>query len=502
MLGRIARAWSAYWLAPGGRYATAAIRIAISLSLLWMLWRYATDWHHESSRYYKLGPWLLYPGRPGETLLAAITVVAWASTLAMLAGAWSRVAHVTSLVACTLIAAHGVSERATWSHIDVPPLLASLAFLGAPGGAALSIDAWRRRRRGEPIPAVRQTSARLVLVTVVSVFFIAGYWKLRADGGFGVGWATSDNLRHQILVRFDWIGIPRTPLADWIVAESWRYRTVATLNLISQITPIAAVFLHRHPRLRACFAVLFVLEVLGLALVMDLWDLHWIPLAAVFVDWDALVAWWRRRTGRPRLVEPEPLARSRGARAHLAFATAFLVVHALHLFWLNQRTRLFPLTSFPMFSEVRAKQPYSEHQSYEFLGGHIELIGARPMRADEISWVDSHSGYRWMFRDRDPARVRANLAAIYTELSKAWPDLGIQTVRLSLAVFQAPAYPAPAELVRTDLAIIGELDANGAFRTHLHDFAAPGLRLVTTPRVGEIERLALASPDGTRWLVR
>jgi hypothetical protein len=502
VLRRIARAWTGYWLAPGGRHATAAIRVAIAVSLLWMLWRYATDWQHESSRYNKLGPWLLYPGRPGESLLDAITIVAWASTLALLVGAWSRAAHAVSFVACTLIAAHGVSENVTWSHIDVPPLLASLAFLGAPGGAAFSIDAWRRRRRGEPPLATRQTSARLVLATVVSVFFIAGYWKLRADDGFGLGWAFSDNLRHQILVRFDWIGLPRTPLADWIIAESWRYRTVAALNLVSQILPIAAVFLHRHPRLRASLAVLFILEILGLALVMDLWDLHWLPLAAVFVDWDALVAWWRRRAHARVAAEPEPLARSPGARLHLAFVTLFVVVYGLHLFWLNQRTRLFPLTSFPMFSEVRAKQPYSEHQSYELLGGHIELVGARPMRPGEVSWVDSHGGYRWMFRTRDPVRLRAHLQAILAELSRAWPDLEIRTVRLSLAAFQAPAYPAPAALARTDVAILGELDADGTFRTHLGQVGAPGMRMIVTPPIGDRSFVALEAADGTRWLVR
>lgn len=502
MLSRIARAWSRYWLAPGGRYATAMIRIAIAASLLWMLYRYATAWHHESARYYALGPWRLYPGRPGDALLAGITIVAWASTLALLVGAWSRAAHAVSFVACTLIAAHGVSERATWSHIDVPPLLASLAFLGAQGGAALSVDAWWRRRRGLPAIAVRQTSARLVLATVVSVFFIAGYWKLRGDDGFGFGWAFSDNLRHQLLARYDWIGLPRTPLADWIIADDLRYRTTATLNLVAQLTPICAVFLHRHPRLRASLALLFVLEILGLALVMDLWDLHWLPLAAVFVDWDALVGWWRRRRGQPRLAEPEPLARSRGARAHLAFVTAFLIIHALHLFWLNQRLRLFPLTSFPMFADVRAKHPYSEHQTYELLGGHVELVGARPMTREEISWVDSHSGYRWMYRDRDPRELRAHLQAIYDELSRAWPELHVRTVRLSLAVFQAPAYPAPARLVRTDVAILGELDADGAFRTHVGQIGAPGLRTTWTPAVGDYTFLALEAPDGTRWLAR
>ncbi len=502
MFRRIARAWTSFWLAPGGRYATAAVRIAISLSLTWMLWRYATGWHHESTRYFKIGPWLLYPGRPSESVLTAITVIAWGSTLAMFAGAWSRASHAVSLVACTLIAAHGVSEGRTWSHIDVPPLLASIAFLGAPSGTVLSIDAWRRRRRGEQVPAVFQTSVRLVLATVVSVFFIAGYWKLRADGGFGFGWALSDNLRHQILVRFDWIGIPRTPIADWIVAESWRVRAVATLNLVSQLTPIVAIFLHRRPRLRACFAVLFIAEIVGLALVMDLWDLHWIPLAAVFVDWDALVAWARRRRGPSIPIERDPLTRSRGARIHLAFATGFLVFYTLHLFWLNQRTRLFPFSSFPMFSEVRAKQPYSEHQSYELLGGHIELIGVRPMRTDEISWVDSHGGYRWMFRARAPNLVRAHLQAVLAELSRAWPDLQIRTVRLSLAVFQAPAYPAPASLARTDLAILGELDADGTFRSHLGQVGAAGMRMIKTPSIGAFRFLALQSQDGARWLVR
>lgn len=465
---RLIRAWKAYWLAPGGTYASAVARIALAMSLLWLLSRHGEPGAWTSERFYSHGLWLLTSGRPGAGTLAVITTVAWIASGALLLGAACRVAQPVAVIACTLIAAYGEGNTAHWSHADAPVLLVGIALTGAPMGAVWSIDAVVRRRRGRPTPLTRQTGVRLALFALASVFFVAGVGKLTSDAGFGLGWGLSDNLRHQLLVRYDWIGLPRTPLADWIIAESWRYRTVATLNLVSQVLPIAALGLFGRPRLRAALGVLFVLEVLGLMYVMDLSNPHWLPLAALFVDWDALV--------RKPVAEAPPVTRA--TRVHLGFATVFVAFYLLQAFWLNQRLHAYPFSGFPMFQQVRAKRPYDVHQSYEMLGGHIELEGAKPMSEDQTIWVAHHAPYRWMWRARDPGVVRAHLHTVLRELRGIWGDNDFTTARLSLAIFQAPAYPAPPALVRLDVGILGELAIDGTFRTRLGTLAPDGATIL------------------------
>jgi hypothetical protein len=510
------------------------LRIAIATSLLWMLWRYHDGWDFSSARYYKLGPWLLWPGdRPGPGLIHILTIVAWLSTSAMLLGLFSRASHALSLFCIIAIAAYGVSDAPTWSHYDVPPLLASFAFLGARSGDTLSIDALLRRRRGIAPPAPRQTSARLVQLTVVSVFFVAGLWKLRT-GGIGFGWALSDNMRHQLLARYDWISAERTPLANWLIDSAWRYRTAATLNMISQLTPISAPFLFRFPRLRALLAILFILEVLGLGYVMLLWNLHWLPLAAAFIDWDALLAWARRKRGisPPPPVEESPTRH----RAHLAFVTIFLAFYALQAVWLNQRLRAFPFSSFPLFATLRAKEPFSQHQTYELLGGHIEVFGNRPLLPEEEVFLATRATYRWMFRARDKKTVAQDMHVILDDVRRIWPSLEIKGVRLWLSVDQAPAYPAPAHLERHDLGMLGEMYLDEKVHTALGSLGADGVTLTSpdfvdlstahasisrdlaitprpvastptatglllaTPLVGDPAYLIVTDRDGTPWI--
>jgi hypothetical protein len=61
---RLLDRWRRYWLEPGGRLAAAAVRIAVAVSMLWMLWRMAGAPGAPSQFYYRHGIWLLYPGRP------------------------------------------------------------------------------------------------------------------------------------------------------------------------------------------------------------------------------------------------------------------------------------------------------------------------------------------------------------------------------------------------------------------------------------------------------
>jgi len=414
----------------------------------------------RSVLYVPHGVWLLYPGRPPDELLRAIELIAWIATLAALAGAWTRPMHAIGVLAVLALATYEASSAVKWSHQNVPPLLAGLAFLGARGGDALSVDALVRRLRGRPpidVAGSYQASVRLVLVVVASIFFVAATVKL-ASGGPRLGWALSDNLRHQILLRFDWFGRTRTPIADWMLMRSWRYESFALLNLCSQLAPMGAVLAIDRPILRAALGLVWIGELVGLGAVMAYWDVHWLPLAAVFVDWDRLV---RARPAAAPVTAP---------RATQRFALGFLTFYAVQALLLDQRLNAYPFSSFPMFAEIRAKRPYGRHQSFDLVGTRVELLGARD---EEAAWIAGRVvRYHELWRDR-PSALRRELRAILADVRAAFPDTHVTGVRAWLAVDRAPAYPAPAKLVEHDVAIVAELDGDDRFHSALGCASGP-----------------------------
>ena len=151
----------------------------------------------------------------------------------MLLGLCTRAATAVSFVASLALASLSFAASTRWSHQYNVVFLAQAAFLGARGGDVLSIDALIRMRRGLPLidrARAYQWSVRLVQLAVAVMFACAAFHKL-LHGHFTLRWALSDNLRHQLLVRFDLAGLPRPPLVDWIIDDPWRYRTAAVLNL-------------------------------------------------------------------------------------------------------------------------------------------------------------------------------------------------------------------------------------------------------------------------------
>lgn len=482
--------WQRYWFAPGGRLGVAIVRVAIAASVIWTLTRvlssgYAADPAHAPSELYRaVGVWMLWGSAPPPVwLLEALPVVAYGATLAMALGLCTRLSTMVSWLSAVALVSFDVSFTATWSHHNNLPLLAQLAFVVARSGDALSLDALYRRFRKAPpldVPGGYQWSLRLVQLAVALMFFGAAMAKLYFSGGT-LAWAMSDNLRHQLLARFDWIGVPRTAAAEWLLQESWRYRTVALGNLGMQIGPIFSVFLVRRPILRALAGSVFVVEVLALGVVMDLWNLHWLPLAAVFVDWDRLLG--RGATAASGAASGEASGRSglpARPTAKSAFIALFLLYDAVVLAGLDQRLRTYPFSAFPMFGYVRAKKPYHVHQSYEMPGTSIELLSEPAATALAQARIDAHHTFRLAYRVRDASALEHQLTAMQSLFQESFPELKVFGVRLYLASFQAPPYPAPAGLTRHRLAILGEL-RQGVVTSALGKVQARGATLSIRP---------------------
>jgi hypothetical protein len=475
--------WSRYWFADGGRLATGVLRIAIALAVgisLWHLGQKVSTAEIVETRalYRPVGIWMvLGHAVPPEWLVDALWVVAWTATAAMLVGAASRAATAVSFVAAVALVSLSFAQSKTWSHQYNVVFLAQLAFLGARGGDALSIDALVRRLRGRvalDLPRAYQWSLRLVQLAVALMFAGAVFHKL-LHGHFTLRWALSDNLRHQLLVRFDRADLPRPPLVDWIIDDVWRYRATAVLNLVSQSLPLAACFLVRRPVLRALCGAFFVVETVALDQVVGLWNPHWLPLFAVFVDWDALVA---RVTRRPATVPAAPPG-WRPRRAIRWFVIAFVVYDAFTAFVpaVDQKLNTYPFSGFPMFATIRVRAPYDEHLPYSLPGDHFEVLADRPIDARMQRWFD-HS-HRGIEDARDPDQLHARLEAMLDEARARYPGPGIHGLRLYFTIYEAPAYPAPAHFEAYPIAIVGELDGT-VFRTALGKL--DGDRVVPAPR--------------------
>ncbi len=472
--------WSRYWFAPGGRLALAIVRVGVALSMLWTIGGILTRGSPAllpaapGALYHPVGLWALLGGTPPATatvhVLAALAVIA---LVLMLAGARTRASTAVAFVAAHLVVTLDASFAPTWSHGNNLPMLAHLALLGARAGDTFSVDAWWRRRHGlAPLVADRayQRPLRLAQLFVAMMFLSALAIKLYAAGGT-LRWALSDNLRHHLLVRFDYIGVPRTAAADWLLAAPWRYQAAALANLVSQLMPIVACLVPRRAWLRLVCGGFFVAETLALGVVMDLWNLHWLPLAVVFVDGDRFLG-TREAPSPTRLPAPGRFVR---------ILLPVLVVYELTLSFvppLDQWLRTYPFSSFPMFARLRAKRPYSEHQSYELLGGAYELLPEGSATRATAAAVARHRTHRDAHRVRDPELLRRRLGAALADAT------GASVVRLHLAVFQAPAVPEPARLERHLVGILGELDRAGGYRTLLGSVVvrdADGLHVTLRP---------------------
>ncbi|HLL22761.1 MAG TPA: hypothetical protein VK427_11545 [Kofleriaceae bacterium] len=443
--------WHRYWFDDGGRSALAVIRIAVAICVLMTLLDVSALPQLVARRavYRPVGIWMLLGATPPpEALVTVLWAIAGGSTAAMLLGVWSRAATATSFVSAVALTSLAYSGSATWSHSYNVVFLAHLALLGGRCGDALSIDA---RLRG-PINLARgyQWSVRLVQAAVALMFITACYHKLRA-GGFTLAWATSDNLRHQLLARYDLVQLPRPAIVDWLLAESWRYRTAACLNLVSQAAPLLAIVFVRRPKVRAVVAVLFLVEGIAIDQLMGLPNPQWLPLAAVFVDWDHVIARFR--------APPAPTGTYTPPRRVHVFIVAFLVYDVVVSIVpkLDHRLGTYPFSAFQMFAVVRASPPWDEHRPYSMYGDSYAIDGALD---PAVQRYYDHA-YRFMYMQTDPARLEPRLATILSHIQTNHPAARATRLRHHLAMFVVPAYPGPARFDKRLVAVTAELAPDG-----------------------------------------
>jgi hypothetical protein len=473
---RLAAAWRRYWFGWSAPFAVEVARMALALATL-HAWNRAVHSSYAAflapdpeGAYRPLGLLRLFGGDPPPVwCLETLKWVALLGAVCVLVGLFTRVSLVvTALSMFLLVGVHEAFVK-SWHHSFTPLLVAQLAFMFAPAGRRLSLDAILRRRLGRPQPPDPPVwPVLLVQVAAALFFFNAAYWKFRRAG---FDWALSDSLRNHVLNQFDWAGRARTELADFLVHHELAWKAAALANMLTQAAPLAACFFVRRPRIRAFFALFFVAEIILLDVVMDLPNYHWLPLVVVFVDWDRLVAWIRHRLARRRGEDippppepPPPEMTARERKLATGFIATFLLVNlgiAFSVRGIDVKLNFYPISQYTMFSQARAKEPYDVHQSWEFesIRFSIDDMKAGPRRARLERMMNKRFRRRW--GARNPARIERLLA----EARNAY-RVKRRSLTATYAILVAPPYPIEPELVVHPIGILGRVERD-TFRSLL-----------------------------------
>lgn len=283
-----------YWFSRNGIIAVEACRIALALVYIIINFRSPLISAQALRRSYPFDSYspdgvlmLLGKNVPPDALIDLMISLSIIFPWLLLFGVFSRISLLGTLVSHLFLRTLIESFTPEWSHGYNVVLLAHLGFLFAPVGQTWSIDAVVKRFRGKE---TKLRNGYWAIITgqwcVALMFASAFYWKALFNDKPPFAWAHWENMRNLLFLRYEWTGDPIpdhiTPLMD----SPFVLGLMAWTNLLFQFLPFLSLFFLHKPWLRLVFGLGFVVEELGLGLIMGLPDLHWLPLIAFFVDWD------------------------------------------------------------------------------------------------------------------------------------------------------------------------------------------------------------------------
>jgi vitamin K-dependent gamma-carboxylase-like protein len=294
---RFAAAWHRFWFTPGRAEDLAICRILFAAGMFLVgLSNPIHEWGEVPAFYQRPADFLRLLGIPilDTGVLQGIEFV-WLSAMVTLALGWySRTS--AAIVCLGSLYLFGIDApdflgRSYTPGVFVPAILA-VSYCGD----VLSVDAWRRRRRGRVInrPAEEYGwPARLVCTFLSYVFFAAGVAKIR-ETGFP-DWMLSDQTTRNLLIGHYWYASRNRALWPFGAQLLQIYAGAGvTLGVITQFAELLyplALFV-RAARLTVVPVMLAIL--IGITVTMGPF-FHLTMLAHVFwVPWSS-VDWQRRR---------------------------------------------------------------------------------------------------------------------------------------------------------------------------------------------------------------
>jgi hypothetical protein len=302
-MGRWSRIWNEYWFTPAPLADLAVFRIIATAGQLFL---YLFLWRPLSGDFLAVSeiPHLYEPLAAVRVLLRPVGTD-WVPTLSFvsvaffvtvgalalsLLGLWTNVSLAAAAVGSVFVQAYAYSFGDV--HHPEAIMAIALAILAiSPCGRVLSVDNYRRRRRGTSLP-IDATSpfarwpARLLICFLGLIYLSAAYYKFKAGGH---GWLNGYTLQFYLLQDgLRW----HKPLGVWLAGQHGIALVASAVTVLFEALFILVVFIPRL--LWLMWPIGFGMH-LGILLLMSAGFWEYLILYLAILPWSALVGAYRRR---------------------------------------------------------------------------------------------------------------------------------------------------------------------------------------------------------------
>lgn len=478
----IKKKWNNYWYSENSGYAMFFCRVAIGLMTLTAVTTKGWSWNFNEiinnlTTYSPKGILAFFGSDvPSPMFFKAVQIICIASCISLIVGFYSRVSAFTLAISGLLLIGffESVDKVGYWGHGFNLDALAIIAFMFANSSQKFSVDnllnkyAFKKKVDYSDNVYSSRWPVLFLQFVVAACIFNAFFWKMYNSG---IWWALSDNLRLLLAVQYPIaLGQDFPSYILPIVSNEWMYKGLAAGNFIGQLTPLLACIFIKKPLLRAFFGFWFVLEVLGFGILVGLWNNNWLYLYVPFVDWDKLIKYITKTKDEisDKIIAPKDKV---GFEFANIFTVSFLVVFSFFAFnilkpHLDYDLNSYPFSSLSMYSDNRAKKPYSEHLTYERLGLDFEFENLK----SDVPLDSIVRKMRYKFSDRFRSvqtldDCESAMLTIKNSFEYLFPESSCDKIIVYRCFYQIPAYPEipyPKVILR---GLLGEIDSSENINT-------------------------------------
>ncbi len=272
----------------------------------------------------------------GPVILATLYPLFVVFTLCAIAGAWFRWSSVLS----TVMAFYLFTLPQLWGRINHEHHVVLFAALlsVAPSADAMSVDAWRRWRRGESvpdplIPTRRHGAPLMVMMVLLSLAYLfPGIWKVSRAG---MQWFSGENMRLFVLYKLQEGSM--SGLQIWVTSRPSFLLLGAVFGVVFELGFVFLILWRRTRMIAVLAGVGFHVSV---SLLMGIYFFTLQACYVVLVDWSALLGGQRREVA---------VGERRMPRAFWALSALF--VAGMLAAGVTRTIEAWPLACYPTFDE-------------------------------------------------------------------------------------------------------------------------------------------------------
>ena len=462
------------------RMASGIIRIVMGILSFWCIWSFDRDYtrYMENADFSKYDPigilqFLYISSPPSAEVLSGLVLIGYIASALMVLGIFSRVSTICAVVSGWILISIQYSWGVPWSHGYNITYLALCCTMFLPVGQFMSLDLILFPKMTRKFYRMMPNNGWAIFMAVGLVslmYFNAFFYKILA--GRGLNWALTDSLRNYIIERYLIYYNTEIPYhLQWIVENEWAWKGLALGNLLVQGTAIFGIFCFHRPWLRLMFGLLFMIETLGLGVVMDLWNYKWLLIFVFYVDWDFFL---KRLSARLAELQSKSFrfTPKKLKTRYIAFTIIVLVFQLVVAFDITQKVertlKPYPFSGFPMFRNVNCMQPYDQHLPLYFRGNQFDFLGTniKDESLEQLQVGAVHASRYYYRRDiYDTTLVKKIITGQLKLFKKQLTNQKAIGLRWNRDLLVCPPYPDSTELVSMHRGLVAKVDAEGKVRT-------------------------------------